>query len=354
MRKAFLSIITLISLSLAGCDMNSTNTSTSDLSTLVPSGEFPCDYKVTAKNNRRFKVLQLSDTQIAYPNHLEGVFDLIDYEIQTSNPDLIMLVGDNVYGRYDTDGYILTQLCEKLESYNIPWAPIFGNHDNECPLGVDWQCNLFTSYEHCLFKQRSELSGNSNYSIGCFIGESLVHTIYMMDTKGCFIGEINGPIVPYGISDEQLEFITTTQTKAKAYAGKDVKGFVSVHVMPTIFNTACLEKYNANTGPGLAEGGFEIPGNPDGDFGKVLSPISRNYDGDGKVFDTYKINNIDGIFAGHNHLCNASVLYEGIRMTFGLKSGKTDEFDINMLGGTIISIRADDTFSVEHLYYQGK
>ena len=353
MKKRYLYLFFMV-FALAGCNTTNTSDSISSSSKFIPSSEFPCDFKVVSKNNRRFKILQLSDPQVAYPNHLEGVFDLFDYEINTASPDLITIAGDIVYGRYDTDGYILTQLCDKFESYGIPWAPIFGNHDNECPLGVQWQCDLFASYEHCLFKQRSELSGNSNYSIGCFIGEDLVHTIYMMDTKGCFINEINGPIVPYGISDDQLEFITTTQEKAKAYTGKDINGFVTVHVMPTVFNTACMEKYNTNTGPNMPEGGFEIPGNPDGDFGKVLSGVSRNYDGDGRVFDTYKANNIDGIFAGHNHLANASVLYQGIRMTFGLKSGKTDEFDINMLGGTIINVKSDDTFTVEHLYYQDK
>ena len=28
-----------------------------------------------------------------------------------------------------------------MDSFEIPWSPVFGNHDNESKMGVEWQCD---------------------------------------------------------------------------------------------------------------------------------------------------------------------------------------------------------------------
>ena len=54
-------------------------------------------------------------------------------------------------------------------------------------------------------------------------------------------------------------------------------------------------------------------------------------------------------FFGHCHNNNASILHEGIRWTFGLKTGTYDYHEKEKLGGTLITLFDNlQEFSVEH------
>ena len=58
-------------------------------------------------------------------------------------PDLILMTGDNIYGEFDDSGASLRKLIAYMDSFQIPWAPVWGNHDNESTKGVTWQCEQF-------------------------------------------------------------------------------------------------------------------------------------------------------------------------------------------------------------------
>ena len=73
-----------------------------------------------------------------------------------------------------------------MDSYQIPWAPIFGNHDNESAMGVEWQCEQLMNSEYCLFNRRHSIGGNGNYSIGLSKDGELQRVVYMMDSNFCF------------------------------------------------------------------------------------------------------------------------------------------------------------------------
>ena len=67
--------------------------------------------------------------------------------------------------------------------------------------------------------------------------------------------------------------------------------------------------------------------------------------------NTFKSCKIDGVFMGHFHEINASILYKGIRWTVGLKTGTYDSHIPEELGGTIIELSNDSAdFSVKHIY----
>ncbi len=96
---------------------------------------------------------------------------------------------------------------------------------------------------------------------------------------------------------------------------------------------------------GAEENDFETK---DGDFGakgEKVSSWSQN-----GFWEVLKSANIDGVFAGHCHQNNYSVMYEGIRLTFGLKTGYYDYHTKEQTGGTLISVEENATFMVEHLY----
>lgn len=313
----------------------------------APAG-YPLDFRVDAAGSEA-KILQITDTQVTDEGDAElksKCFDYIDYAVRETKPDLILLTGDIVYGRYDKTGVIFEKITAHMESLGIKWAPVFGNHDNESPAGTDRQCEILENAQNCLFKRRSELGGNGNYSIGVFVGGKLVRTIYMLDTKGCTMIDGGSGAAPVGLSSSQLSFVAESQTKAADFAGKRVPAFAAMHIMPCFIATAVKTKYGVNV---TDLDTYEIPENADGDFGSFGQKFSFELDRNGNAYYALKEAGVNGIFAGHEHLDDASVSYDGVRLTYGLKSSTCDAFDFNKLGGTLITVKAD-SFAVRHVY----
>ncbi len=362
-RVLFLELL-LVLLFIIGCSKtdNTSQNTTSSIDELKSSSdtneqvqiEYPLDFSIKTKN-KTLKVLQLTDPQVFMTSEEElndRAYQYMDYVVGETNPDLILLTGDIIYGKYDSDGSIFTSIVNHMDSYNIPWAPVFGNHDNESKVGTDYQVNKFLNASNCLFVRRSELTGNGNYSIGLFIDDKLVRTIYMIDTKGCsMVDGIDNNNSLYGIDESQVKFIVDSQEKAKAYNnGVAVKGFVGLHVMPSMMTTAVYIKYQTKVNDLKTIKSFVIPENDDGDFGSFHENTNLVIDKNGDAFYSFVDSYIDGIFAGHEHQNNASVIFEGIRMTYGLKSSTCDFYRSDKLGGTLIEVNSD-SFDVTHIYY---
>ena len=64
-----------------------------------------------------------------------------------------------------------------------------------------------------------------------------------------------------------------------------------------------------------------------------------------KEFDSTKY-----VFAGHDHLNNYSVMYEGVRLTYAMKTGDSCNQTPGQNGGTLITM--GDKITVEHIYVE--
>ena len=335
-----------------------------------PTIEDLVDSIVEIESGRDIRILQLTDTQIIdasqsrsedrldanskikwATNTIEAnCFNYIRDTIEMTNPDLILITGDVVYGEFDDTGTTFRKVVKYMDSFKIPWAIVFGNHDNESKMGVDWQCELLENAEYSLFK-RGNVTGNSNYTIGIVQDGELKRVIYMMDTNGC--ANSDDPSVKNALSfaKDQLEWFDESANKIEEFVGDKVNSFVCFHVPVEEFGIAAVnagyqkEVYEENT---YTIGSKRTPAQ-NGDFGvkgelyKAMHPVPG-------LFELFKKHAVDGVFVGHSHLNSTSVLYEGIRWTFGLKTGTYDRYSANQLGGTYIEVHSDNSFTVEHKY----
>lgn len=313
------------------------------------------DFMVEVPSNREMRILQITDTQIIDSsqkrtedrlnpvatsmwsrgtldkNCLTHIKELVDKE----NPDLILFTGDIVYGEFDDSGIILTEIINFMESLNVPWAPVFGNHDNESKMGVNWQCEQFENAQNCLFK-KGELSGNGNYSIGLIDDSGAIkRVIYMLDSKGC----LEGP----GLATDQINWIKNVSLSVSEAYEKAVPGFACFHIPSVDFKNAYMNKYGY-----AADEKFNLDNSGiDGDFGQKNENMSLF---NASLEATFKEANIDGVFAGHDHVNNFSILYNGIRYTYGTKTGIYDYYNSSILGGTLIKLKDNNAFEVSHAY----
>ena len=107
-------------------------------------------YKTVEKApGKAFKILQLTDIQIGSLTELSETKERIQEAIDNTKPDLLLLTGDNVEG--PIGGSLLKSLGSFVDSFGIPWAPIYGNHDGEGCYDLNWQGEVYESFEYCLF-----------------------------------------------------------------------------------------------------------------------------------------------------------------------------------------------------------
>lgn len=323
----------------------------------VPSPfEGVLDFIVDVPDKRPIRVLQLTDMQVIdasqqrFPTRLNekeivcwqpenvGV-ELLDHirsVCAQTRPDLIFITGDIVYGEFDDSGRSFELFCDFMDSLDIPWAPIFGNHDNESKKGVLWQCARFAAAKNCLFA-RGNVHGNSNYTVGITQGGRLVRVLYLTDSNCC--GGTDDPAVfrYLGFHEDQVAWLAEKGTAVGRISS--APGFFACHVPPTEFHTASVEKgYPADQATAYVIG-VNVPAR-DGDMGCKREHISC-FSAPAGFRDALAACRVDGAFTGHCHAINTSVLWQGIRWTFGLKTGQYDYHIPGHMGGTLITLNPD-------------
>lgn len=319
------------------------------------------DFKLNVDRDE-IRILQLTDMQVIdssqqrSPTRLceaeylkwlpetveDNIYSHIRYLVEKTQPDLIIITGDIIYGEFDDSGRVFDEFCDFMDSFGIPWAPVFGNHDNESMRGIDWQCERFASSK-CSFFKKGSVFGNSNYSIGIYSNGKLIRNIFMTDSNGC--GKLN---IPSGFKEDQLDWI---RSEAKELCG--IPSFMCFHIPTQDFNDAAIiagyqEKEDARDSFFSYEIGKTVSAREGmGEFGKKTECMPPRND---RLLPFFKECNIDGLFAGHFHRISTSIVNEGVRFTFGYKTGLYDYHDPEAMGGTLITLKGKD-FDIQHIQY---
>ena len=304
-------------------------------------------------------VLQLTDTQLidsaqarsplsqTYQAHWAAdrfddlCFNYLDEIIAAANPDFIIITGDLVHGMYDDKGTSLLALIDYMESKKIPWSPIFGKHDNESAMGADWQCEQFEKAEYCVFEQKT-LSGNCNYSVGLAQGGELLRVFYMLDTNAVDSPSAASLANGHTISDycgakpDQIAWCLEQAQQVRKYAPK-AELSLACHIQPKVFEEAYFVKYGWSLQVDKPNINIDLyEGKQEGDFGYIGKKLIGGWDHDKAFFNALKDLGLDSIFVGHVHYNTASVVYEGVRLHYGVKSGEHDRVNaMNLQKGTI-------------------
>ena len=280
----------------------------------------------------------------------------IEEGVRKTNPDILVLTGDNIYGETDDQGILWKEMVEFLDSFGIPWLCIYGNHDNESQMGVHWQTETVRQSRYGCLKEGNLPNGNCNYTVGIKQGNTFRYILYMLDTNGCRLKPHNfgESLLPYnpdladlqqkeGIFPDQLEWMNECSKKTAVYA-PNVPSMMFMHIPPVEARLSVEEKYSDTYGK------WPFYANRDGDSGMAMESIG-GFDTDGQLMATTGKVNCTGIFAGHQHKVAVSMLYDGVRLTSGLKTGTGDYHDREMLGTTKITIHeSDNSFDVEYIF----
>lgn len=243
-----------------------------------------------------------------------------------------------VYGSFDDSGEILKEFISFMDSFNIPWSIVWGNHDNESQIGIDEQCRRYTNSKNCVFNPGKTI-GNSNYTVGISVNKVLKRTLYFIDTHGA--------VRNAGIYQEQLEFCLERAKEIEKIVS--VPSFMITHIPVDLFHISEIEKGYLNESKKSYVIGVDVE-SKDGDFG--FSFDSRGSGGYIKTDELFKKVleecNVDGIFAGHYHNKCSCIHYNNLKLIFGLKSSQYDYYTNGHIGATLVTF-SEKEFKIQYI-----
>ncbi len=307
-------------------------------------------------SDRRFQQVHNAFFTSGVTDAYTRTWQYIEEGVRKTNPDVLVLTGDNIYGETDDNGILWQEMIRVLDSFGIPWLCIYGNHDNESQMGVHWQTQAVSRSKYGVLKEGNLKNGNCNYTVGIRQGNMIRYVFYMLDTNGCRLKPHNfgESLLPYnpdladlqqteGIFPDQLDWIKACDRKISSYA-PGVPSMMFMHIPPVEVYLSVADRYRDTYGK------WPFYADRDGDMGMAMESIG-GIDTGGGLIETAKEVNCTGIFAGHQHNVATSTFYDGVRLTYGLKTGTGDYHDRGMLGTTKITIReSTPSFDVEYIF----
>ena len=361
-KKSLIALLCVSAFALTACGGKSGNNgsveSETSESTEVDYSEL-VDFTVEVETGRDIRVLQLTDPQLMdytqkreednvssmyAPDKVEDFcYRYIRQTVERYDPDLIILTGDIIYGRFDDNGSLLKSYVEFMETLDTPWAPVFGNHDNESRMGVDWQCQQFVEAENCLFKQRT-LTGNGNYTVGLVQGDELKRVFFMLDSNG--VASMSSETAAnghtkreVGFRQDQIDWYIDAAQAIKRQSPNTKLSFafhIQIAAFEYAFNT--YTDYNALLN-GVESAKVNLDDNAAavaaGDFGYIGTSVRGAWDYPYTIYDSFLELGVDSVFVGHEHSNSASINVGGIRLQFGQKSSQYDSFNKVINGGIV-------------------
>lgn len=299
------------------------------------------------KERTDFKILMFTDTQLwANLGKNKECYEQMDALVEKTKPDMIALTGDNLSAmasRFSIDNFI-----KHMDSYKIPWAPVFGNHDGEIPTNSkNWQGDKYEKSEYCLFeKGPSNLYGCGNYVINITENGKPIYSVYMFD-NGEYLKYDNGDNKEIYMGYEQIAWYEWNVLGISNAAGYTVPSMTFSHFAQPEFRAA-VEKYGIKND----DGSYNVPAEYGSGYCQYLpgcAPVNSGF-----VEKCKELGSTKYIFCGHDHENNASVTCDGITYTYGLKTGPSPvpwNF-AKETGGTLITITGQNenqSVSIENI-----
>lgn len=314
--------------------------------------------ELSFSDNLDFRVLIVADTQDTdHPQ--QAMLDLLNESLDHGKPDLVVFLGDMIHGPSlhgdESVKQAIDFIVQPVVQRSIPFALVFGNHDNQCGLTNEQQLAIYQSYPGCLAVEGDAMPGCGNYY---FIIENPVMpqcplVLWFLDS-GTYAESGRGT---YGyVTEEQNEWMLE-EYKVLSSKYETPVSYVFQHIpVPQVYDMLLQVPFgtkNAVTcyGPNFLK--WYLPNSEyiwDGALGE--GPCSSEYDSG--EFDTWKKIGVQAAFFGHDHLNSYCGTLDGVDLiaTPGMgfyMYGRGDEH-----GARLITFHADElaNWKSQMLYYR--
>ena len=310
--------------------------------------------------DKDFVILNLTDTQLGTDEWEVGHINrnilvrTVTELVKRVKPDLITISGDLGWAG-QLEAYEAT--ADFLDSFGIPWAPVWGNHDNQDgPEFVERVVEVFSKCRYFTYEKGDSVLGSGNYVIGIAENEKIVEGLILMDSHDRIfsIDEAGNETAVYAkIIPEQIAWYKQQVYELFAKGCKDTT--MLMHIPIYAYRQAFEEAFRKDIPRDSVT--LETFANEDcwnegykDTVGVQLEGICSHPEEDGVFEIIAELDSTKNIIAGHDHINNWIINYKGIRLIYGLKTGPGCYWDPRLNGGTVILVNTDGVKAVCHEY----
>ncbi len=282
------------------------------------------------KPNGKLIIMQVSDPQdMKYVR--KAMVKMLDNAYDKIKPDLVVFTGDNILGNHLLDARFGTKqiasgkaatlsvmkdsihhICAPLEKRKIPFAMIYGNHDDMNAVSKDEQADIYRSYSMCLpMNTRNGKVDCDTYNIPIYShdGDKPVFNLWMLDSAWydkaqdkCF----------QAIKPETVEWYKEESAKLTAdNGGTPVPSLMFAHIpLPEITNL--VEKCGPNDVGAILDSRQGWIRLKDGVRGKIGEYPCVLEETNGLFDAALECGDVKAIVSGHDHRNCFEGKYKGI------------------------------------------
>lgn len=286
---------------------------------------------VRFNKNGKLVIMQVSDTQdLVYVR--PAMVKMLDAAYDMVRPDLVLLTGDNILGNHLLDARFgsrkvasgkeataqrmkasLAHVLRPLDKRGIPFAMIFGNHDDMNLVTKKEQFEMFREYKTCLpMNDRNDELDCDTYEIPVLSsdGSKTVFDLWMFDSAWydkeqdkCF----------QGFKKSAVDwFIRRTAEQKAENGGKAVPSLLFSHIPFVQQAELCVPCGKNDSGAFKRRDGSYIRLDPEKAEGILGEPPSVC--DDNGLFEAVKDNgSVLGLVSGHDHANCFEGVHDGVR-----------------------------------------
>jgi len=223
--------------------------------------------------------------------------------LDAERPDLVALTGDILGGKdVDDPARAYGEAVRPIEERAIPWAAVFGNHDDEAKLSRLDLFEVWRTYPNCLSERGPQgITGVGNYvvRVGSSGTGSLAAALYFLDSNS--YSKLGGGQYAWIARDQIAWYLETSRALREEYgAEKALPALAFFHIPLPEYDQvwdlkACRgSKYEAVCCPTLNSGFFAA---------------------------LVEAGDVMGCFVGHDHINDFEGELSGIRLCYGRGTG---------------------------------
>lgn len=305
-------------------------------------------------NNGEFKIMIFTDVHETV-NSKGCATQIMREALDKCKPDLVVLLGDNSGGdtlaEHET---VIERITAPMRERNIPYAAIFGNHDDQVN-GVTKEAllALYQKYDCISYDAIPELYGCGNFNLPIMSsdGSKVKFNLWFIDS-----GTYNPDKTVGGydyIREDQIAWYKETAAKLKeANGGETVPALNFQHItVPEVYDVLYPEfsldlgkassKYNGKI--------YSLIPRFGGYTGFVFEPPQPPYNDPNGQFAAWKeVGDIMASFSGHDHVNSFKANVDGIDIV-GVPTVHNNRYssDLNR-GAGLVTIKEDATDTYEY------
>ena len=286
----------------------------------LPEAGFAQKPTLRFKADKTFKIVQFTDLHVKHQDpRSEITFERVKQVVTDERPDLVILTGDVIFSPPAIDN--MRNVLQMLVDLKVPFATVFGNHDDEQGATKEELLQLAQSMPYCLTAdEEPAVSGVGNYVLPVLAskGDQPALTLYCIDSNA--YSSIEGVKGYDYIKRDQIDWYARRSSGfTAANSGKPLPALAFFHIPLPEYNQAASDE-NAQSYGIRRE--------------KACAPALNS-----GLFTTMKEQgDVMGVFVGHDHDDDYAGCWQDVLLAYGRYTGGNTVYNHLPNGARIIQL----------------